>query len=127
MNKGKLLSILATLIWLIFVISILMLELLMMDSEVWTILCIVSAVGLVAYYGWFVYHCLKNKNKVELLQQQYIETLKPDKPLRFCPTDDELMVKHFENKEKSNLDKQGDFVKHQNNTNEDSEEMEIEQ
>lgn len=37
-----------------------------------------------------------NRKRIELLKQQYIDSIKPVAPLRFCPTDEDLVKKYTE-------------------------------
>lgn len=60
---------------------------------------IVTIVLLVALHAFYFYIYFKNKNKVRELQQKYLDSLKPDKPLRFCDSDEELMKKYLAKKE----------------------------
>ena len=66
---------------------------------------------LIIFHVYFIYSLLKNKAKVDVLKEQYIDTLKPDKPLRFCPSDDELMKKHQEQLTSNLSEKQPDEEK----------------
>ena len=82
-------------LWLVFAWHIVAIELVHLNYVLWlTIGCIV-AVMIVAFHVYFLWYYFKNKGKIARLQQEYIETLKPDKPLRFCPTDEELMKAHL--------------------------------
>ena len=37
-----------------------------------------------------------NRKRIELLKQQYIDSIKPVAPIRFCPTDEDLVKKYME-------------------------------
>ena len=126
MKKGKLLSVLAILFWLLLIVSLFMLEFLFPGQEVFVIITIVFLVFVGVFNSWFIYTCLKSKKKIEELQQQYVDTLKPDSPLRFCPSDNELMENHLLQKTNTQV---VDVTNEEEKeiTKEDSEEMEIEQ
>lgn len=83
-------------LWIIMCWSFIAVEVLVLNPEVWLTFGIISASALVLLHGYFFFFYLKNKKKVEALKEEYITTLKPDKPLRFCPSDDELIKKHNE-------------------------------
>lgn len=113
-------------LWILFIWSIIAVELVMLNSSVWSVIGLVAASLLILLNGYFVYYYNKNKKKIMDLQRQYIDTLKPDKPLRFCPSDDELMKRHIEQKsltiEENNAEQNG-FVEEEN-TQEENEELE---
>ena len=84
-------------LWVIFSWSILAVEVVMLNNIIWMIIGGFSALLLILLNGYFIYYYNKNKLKIKDLQAQYIETLKPDKPLRFCPSDEELVKMHQSN------------------------------
>jgi len=83
-------------LWILFAWHFIALEVINLDSTVWVITGTINMIALIFFHAYFIYMYTKNKKKVMDLKEQYIETLKPDKPLRFCPSDDELMKRHLE-------------------------------
>lgn len=123
MNKGKILSIVSAVLWCLVIFHIFAYEVWSLNSILLTITGICSLVAVVILHVWFLVVYFKNHKKVLSLQDQYIETLKPEKPLRFCPTDEELMKKHME---KIHASKNTFEKSIEENTNEDSLESELE-
>lgn len=118
LNKGKILAITSFGLWLLLVLHLLAYEVFGFNYILFTATGILSLVATVVFHVWFMLSYFKNHKKVRDLQDQYIETLKPEKPLRFCPSDEELVKKHQEKLHQEKENKQ--------NTNEDSFEMELE-
>ena len=81
-------------LWFVVGWSIIAVEMVMLNNVVWSLVGGVSALLLILLNGYFIYCYNKNKLKIKDLKNQYIETLKPDKPLRFCPSDEELVKMH---------------------------------
>lgn len=88
----KLFSIMIALSWVVLAWSVVAMEIIRLSSTPWVVTGIVAGGFLILLHGCFfcVYH--KAKKKVAGLQEQYIDTLKPDAPLRFCPSDEELIM-----------------------------------
>ncbi len=82
---------------LTFVANIsLLIELIVLEFTSFTLAEIFPAVILsgLAWIGcivYFLYLYFHNKKKVLALKQEYLNTLKPKFPLRFCPSDTELL------------------------------------
>lgn len=114
-------------LWALIILHIVIIELLKIDLTIFNITAFLVLGCLMTVHIWFLYVYLKNHKKVQELQDQYVETLKPDKPLRFCPTDDELMKRHFENVNSVEQIKQQGSTKEepQENTDDDSLELEM--
>lgn len=110
------------LLWTAFIFHVLALEVFGLLVDTLLVSGIITIVLLVLNYSFFVYYYFKNKTKINNLKKQYLDSLKPDKPLRFCPTDEELLRKYQEQEKNRNLNqektKEDDF--------EDTDEEEIE-
>lgn len=96
----KLFSILIIVGWAMLAWSIVAIELIHLDSTLWVGVGVASGLLLILLHGGFIYVYSKSKKKILGLQEQYIETLKPDAPLRFCPSDEELVMA-YRNKEEA--------------------------
>lgn len=81
-----------------------------------------SLILLVGVYFYYFYLYFKNKKKVELLKQEYLDSLKPTKPLLFCPTDEEL-VKRATEKRFSEEKKRETIIKEPSEVTEEDEIM----
>lgn len=88
----KLFSILIILGWVMIAWCIVAMEIIQLSSTPWVVTGIVAGGFLILLHGGFIYAYNKAKKQVESLQEQYIDTLKPSAPLRFCPSDDELVM-----------------------------------
>lgn len=126
LSRGKLFSILSVCLWTLFIVCLVMLEFVFADADLWVVLSIVSASAVLVFNAMFVFVYIKNRKKVELLQDQYIDSLKPKAPLRFCPPDEELVNDYLTNA-KSNNDSHKTNEEQIKTTNEDSVELENEQ
>ena len=123
-NKSKIICIVDLALWLMLVVHIILLEFMQIEAGFFKVSAIITLVLVGLLHIWFVYTFFKNHKKVIMLQDQYVETLKPKAPLRFCPTDEELMKKHQEKIYVSQAP-QEKLEKKEENTNEDSLELEM--
>ena len=90
----KLLMVLSFILWASLIFHIIGLEVVGLMVEPLIVTGVITMVLLVIVYAYFIYFYVKNKKKINDLKKQYLESLKPDKPLRFCPTDEELLQKY---------------------------------
>lgn len=77
--------------WLSLLIEIILLELTSINSTALIVLIIISTAGTITALSLFIVKYYRSKNSVAKLKEEYLESLKPQKPLRFCASDDELM------------------------------------
>ena len=96
LKNWKIVASISTALWIIFILHIIAIEVIHLEETTWVITGAIVAGCLVGFHVYFIYVYLKNLRRVKDLQEQYIETLKPVKPLRFCPSDDELVGRHYE-------------------------------
>lgn len=120
----KITGVITALCWLMLVVFVGLTEVFNYYMESMKIGVYVFIALLVLFHGYFVLYFLKNKTKIENLQNDYIKTLKPDKPLRFCPSDSELMKEYELGKQKKPTEAKPVIQeKVDQDTNEDSEEI----
>lgn len=124
MANSKLIAITNIVLWTLLIVHLIIFEILRIDSIVFVITGCVVLLGIVLRNGLFLYGYFKSHKKVLELQDEYIETLKPEKPLRFCPSDEELIRLHFEQNNTLSLNQQS--KEDLQTTNEECEELEIE-
>lgn len=84
------------LLWGLLALNIILLEVFSFAQTIFIVTGAILLGGLVVFYLYYFYCYFKKHKKVLELQDEYVETLKPDKPLRFCPTDEELMKSYYE-------------------------------
>ena len=87
----KIFSGLTILFWSTLLIEIALLELTNINIITMLVPLIVSATGTIALLAIFIVNYRKSKPKVKRLKNEYLESLKPKQPLRFCASDDELL------------------------------------
>ena len=120
-------AILLSLLWGLLLVDFMMLEAFDFGQ---TILIVMGGVllGLIAlFYLWFFVCYIRNHKNVIKLQDKYVDSLKPDKPLRFCPTDDELVAKYYEAQtaDTNSITQSDERENEDGNTNEEQEELEL--
>lgn len=102
------------------------------DISVLTMLApiILSAVITVTFLTLFIANYYKNRKSVEKLKDEYLEGLKPKNPLRFCPSDDELLkmykadrISELENKPLEKVSSEERVVSRPAESESDTEEM----
>ena len=94
----KLFMLVNILAWLMLLIGIIALEAVHLDPVVWMIVSIVSLIVVVFLHVYLLVVYVKNRKRIERLKEQYVDTMKPKQPLRFCPTDEELVKSYYESK-----------------------------
>lgn len=96
----KPLMVISFILWASLIFHLVGLEIIGFMVEPMIVTGLITIVLLVIVYAYFIYFYVKNKKKINDLKRQYLESLKPDKPLRFCPSDEELL-KRYKDQEKS--------------------------
>ena len=86
------------LLWISLIFHIIALEIVGLTIDSLIVTSIITIALLVLIYSYFTYYYLSNKGKINRLKEQYLDSLKPKKPLRFCPTDDELLARYEKSK-----------------------------
>ena len=93
-NKEKILLTFTFFSWISIFILILCLE--VFEVLIGDILVLLVIFGLtsLASIGYLIYNYYANRNKIKADRQKYLNSLKPKTPLRYCPSDDELLNKY---------------------------------
>lgn len=125
MNKSVIICLLLGFVWVAEILTFLLMEVFEFSETIFKVLSIVFLVLIISFHIWFLVSYVKNRKKVKLLQDQYIKSLKPTSPLRFCPSDEELMKSHFENITENRIDT-NEKTPTQNEQSKESEELERE-
>ena len=84
--------------WGSLLIELIVLELSNLSITAMLAPIILSAVITITFLTLFIMNYYKNRKSVEKLKDEYLEGLKPKNPLRFCPSDDELLKMYKANK-----------------------------
>ena len=105
-------------LWFIFIFHIIGLEVLLFTINQLLLSGVLTLILLLLVHIIFITYYIKNKKKIKKLKQQYLVSLKPDKPLRFCPTDNELL-KSYKEQEKRKVDKKTYTKEFQNTEDEE--------
>ena len=77
--------------WLTLIIEFIVLELTNISIMTLLIPILISLSGVTTLLILFISNYYKSKQSVANLKQEYLESLKPKTPLRFCASDDELL------------------------------------
>ena len=131
--NNKLMGAMIIISWTMLASYIVAVDLLMLDTASWLVIGILGIAGVVVSQGWFLCAFIKNRKRIASLKDQYLDTLKPQAPLRFCPTDEELMDAYYLSKSKSNTkqaetkDEQKQETKEETLNQEKEEELEMQQ
>ena len=92
--KTKILLSVGVISWLALIVEALCLELadiLFRDIAVLMIITFLVVIGSLAYFVW---EYVRNKKEIIKIRQEYLDSFKPEKPLRYCPSDEELLDKY---------------------------------
>ena len=92
--KTKILLSVGAISWLALIVEALCLELadiLFRDIAVLMIITFLVVIGSLAYFVW---EYVRNKKEIIKIRQEYLDSFKPEKPLRYCPSDEELLDKY---------------------------------
>lgn len=95
MKLIKPMMVIACVLWISLILHIFFLEIIGFRMEDMMVTGIITISLLVMFYIYYFYLYFKNKQKVAKLKQEYLDSLKPTKPLLFCPTDEELEKKYY--------------------------------
>lgn len=95
MKHIKPMMIICVVLWLSLILHIVLLEGLGLTQNDLMPTGIITISLLVVFYCYYFYLYFKNKRKVDKLKQEYLDSLKPTKPLLFCPTDEELEKRYY--------------------------------
>jgi len=117
---------LSVLSWGLVALYVVAVEVLRLDASSWLVLGIIGLVAVVAVHLYIVYVIIKNRKRILMLQDQYVETFKPDAPLRFCPTDEQLMKAYVESRQeqtKNQADKKEENTEEKTQSEEEELEM----
>lgn len=90
----KLFVILNVIAWMLLISCIVAAELLLLNQSMWEIVGGVALALIVSLHLYLFYSIAKNRKRINLLKEQYINSLKPVAPIRFCPTDEELIEQY---------------------------------
>ena len=77
--------------WLTLIIEFIVLELTNISIMTLLIPILISLSGVTTLLILFISNYYKSKQSVANLKQEYLESLRPKTPLRFCASDDELL------------------------------------
>ena len=94
----KLFIVVDVLMWLALILSLTAVEILHLDSLVWVVLWISSLLMVACLHVFLLIVFIKNKSRIAQLKDRYIESIKPAQPLRFCPSDEDLVKTHYSQK-----------------------------
>lgn len=119
----KPMMIISSLLWISFIFHIVLLEIIGLIIDKLLVTGVITIVLLIFIYAYFIYYYFKNKPRIKKLKEQYLDSLKPDKPLRFCPTDDELLRKYKEQEKTGQFEYRIDKEEIKEDTDEDEIEM----
>lgn len=89
--KNILLSAIFIVVTLGFATEVILYQLDILNSLVYYILSIITFLAWLAFPIIFYIEYTRLKDKVKATQDKYIDNMTPKKPLRFCPTDDQLI------------------------------------
>lgn len=92
--KTKILLSVGVISWIALIVEALCLELadiLFRDIAVLMIITFLVVIGSLAYFVW---EYVRNKKEIIKIRQEYLDSFKPEKPLRYCPSDEELLDKY---------------------------------
>lgn len=92
----RLFIVLDVLIWAGLLVSLLAIEVLHLEPVVWIILGSAFLFLIITFHIYLLVSFVKNRKRIAILKEQYINSLKPAEPLRFCPSDEELVKMHQE-------------------------------
>ena len=93
-NKEKILLITCFASWIALFACIFVIEVLdVLVSDIIALL-VLSALAAAISIGLFIYDYYKNKDNIAADRKKKFLSLKQNKPLRYCPSDDELLAKY---------------------------------
>ena len=90
-KNTKVFSALTIFFWSTLIIEIALIELSNINIITMLVPLIVSSIGTITLLIIFEVSHRKAKPKVNSLKNEYLESIKPKQPLRFCASDDELL------------------------------------
>lgn len=93
-NKEKILLITCFASWIALFACIFAIEVLNVLVGDIIALLVLSALAAAISIGLFIYDYYKNKDKVAAERKKKLLSYKQNKPLRYCPSDDELLAKY---------------------------------
>lgn len=93
-NKEKILLITCFVSWIALFACIFAIEVLNVLASDIVALLVLSALAAAISIGLFIYDYYKNKDKVAAERKKKLLSYKQNKPLRYCPSDDELLAKY---------------------------------
>lgn len=83
-------------VWAGLLVSLFAIEVLHLDPVVWFVLGAIFLCLIIVSHICLLTAFIKNRKRIAILKDQYIESIKPAQPLRFCPSDEELVKAHQE-------------------------------
>ena len=98
MIHGKTMVLFNLIAWTLLLACLVAVEVLLLDATSWLLVGIIATVMVIGFHIYFAVLFIRNRKRILALEKQYIESLKPKEPLRFCPTDDELMQSYMDSK-----------------------------
>ncbi len=103
--------------WSTLIIELVLLELTSINITLMIVPLIVSTIGTMVMIVIFVIDYKKSKPHVQSLKKEYLESLKPKQPLRFCASDDELLKAYKASAKEVSMKQQANRVEEKPLTN----------
>ena len=110
--------------WSTLVIELILLEFLQSIPILVIIATVISSLGTIVLLFVFIRSYFKARGRVQKLKDEYLESLKPKHPLRFCASDEELMKAYKESAleiQKEAMKKSQEQTNKQNQNNDEQE------
>lgn len=89
--KTKVLLFVGAISWLALIVEVFCLELADVLFEDMAVLFVITLLFVIGFMVLFVYDYYKGKKDILKIRKEYLECFKPEKPLRYCPSDKELL------------------------------------